>query len=163
MSSSVLDEDIPYNVLFPSKYLVPVEPCLLPIILLCVMVIHMLLNWSQSVWSVSFLGILSSKKEYRCSSSTHNHYLMFSDATFLDSTLIFSLIFCVWELREEDDFLIYIVKKLSRPPFLLFLLLQHQLVLLLFMFILRDWRFFTQTPISFFDRRSSRYHYTWLP
>nr|CAD1837516.1 unnamed protein product [Ananas comosus var. bracteatus] len=115
MPSSVLDGDILYTVLFPSKSLFPIEPHLFGSTCFVRDVRPQVTKLDPKSLKCIFLGYSRLQKEYRCFSPTLDRYIVSADVTFFESTPFFPLSSTYENDGEEDDLLVYTVRQVSSP------------------------------------------------
>nr|CAD1837532.1 unnamed protein product [Ananas comosus var. bracteatus] len=115
MPSSVLDGDIPYTILFPSKSLFPIEPRLFGSTCFVRDVRPQVTKLDPKSLKCIFLGYSRLQKEYRCFSPTLDRYIVSADVTFFESTPFFPLSSTYENDGEEDDLLVYTVRQVSSP------------------------------------------------
>ena len=111
--SSVLNSDIPYTILFPSKSLFPIESRVFGSICFVRDVRPQVTKLDLKFLKCIFLGYSRHKKGYRCFSPTLNRYLVSAD---VDSTPFFSTSSMSEGQGEDDDFLVYTIQQASTPP-----------------------------------------------
>ena len=116
MPSSVLNGDIPYAVLFPSKSLFPIEPRVFGSTCFVRDVRPQVTKLDPKSLKCIFLGYSRHKKGYRCFSPTLHCYIVSTDITFFYSTPFFSSSSMSEGQGEDDDFLVYTVQQASAPP-----------------------------------------------
>ena len=103
MSSSVLNWDTPYHILFPNGPMFPIEPRIFGCT--CFVCSHVSKLDSKSLKCI-FLGYSRVQKGYRCYCPSLRRYLVSIDVTFLEN-VPFSLLSTHTSQREEDDLLVY--------------------------------------------------------
>ena len=90
MPSSVLNGDIPYNILFPSKLLFPVEPQIFGSTCFVRDVRPHITNLDPKSLKCVFLGYSRLQKGYRCYSPDLNRYLVSTDVAFSEHIHFYS-------------------------------------------------------------------------
>ena len=115
MPSSVLQGEIPYSVLFPTKSLFPIEPRIFGnTYFVCDVRPHLTKLDPKSLKCV-FLGYSRLQKRYRCYCPTLNRYLVSTDVTFLKNIPFFLASSSYPSQGEDDDLLIYTVTSVTSP------------------------------------------------
>ncbi|KAK2965746.1 hypothetical protein RJ640_003284 [Escallonia rubra] len=107
MPSTVLNGDVPYNVLFPTKPLFPVEPRIFGSTCFVRDVRPHLTKLDPKALKCVFLGYSRLQKGYRCYSPDLHKYLVSTDVVFSEHSQFFSSKFHSSSKGEDDDWLMY--------------------------------------------------------
>ncbi|KAK2970794.1 hypothetical protein RJ640_007090 [Escallonia rubra] len=107
MPSTVLNGDVPYNVLFPTKPLFPVEPLIFGSTCFVRDVRPHLTKLDPKALKCVFLGYSRLQKGYRCYSPDLHRYLVSTDVVFSEHSPFFSSKFHSSSKGEDDDWLMY--------------------------------------------------------
>ena len=113
MPFSILHGDIPYNILFPTKSLFPIEPRIFGCTCFVRDVRPQVTKLDPKSLKCVFLGYSRRQKGYRCFSPDLNRYLVSADVTFFESTPFFLPSSVYNTQEEEDDLLLYTIRSLS--------------------------------------------------
>ena len=115
MSSSVLNWDTPYHILFPNKPLFPIELQVFGCTCFVRDVRPHVSKLNPKSLECIFLGYSRVQKGYRCHCLSLHRYLVSADVTFLENTP-FSQDPTHTSQGEDDDFLVYIVASPAPAP-----------------------------------------------
>ncbi|KAK2972925.1 hypothetical protein RJ640_015640 [Escallonia rubra] len=107
MPSTVLNGDVPYSVLFPTKPLFPVEPRIFGSTCFVRDVRPHLTKLDPKALKCVFLGYSRLQKGYRCYSPDLHKYLVSTDVVFSEHSQFFSSKFHSSSKGEDDDWLMY--------------------------------------------------------
>ncbi|KAK3025978.1 hypothetical protein RJ639_040952 [Escallonia herrerae] len=107
MPSTVLNGDVPYSVLFPTKPLFPVEPRIFGSTCFVRDVRPHLTKLDPKALKCVFLGYSRLQKGYRCYSPNLHKYLVSTDVVFSEHSPFFSSKFQSSSKGENDDWLMY--------------------------------------------------------
>ncbi|KAK2973938.1 hypothetical protein RJ640_001406 [Escallonia rubra] len=107
MPSTVLNGDVPYSVLFPTKPLFPVEPRIFGSTCFVRDVRPHLTKLDPKALKCVFLGYSRLQKGYRCYSPDLHRYLVSTDVVFSEHSPFFSSKFHSSSKGEDDDRLMY--------------------------------------------------------
>ncbi|KAK2980964.1 hypothetical protein RJ640_018048 [Escallonia rubra] len=107
MPSTVLNGDVPYSVLFPTKPLFPVEPRIFGSTCFVRDVRPHLTKLDPKALKCVFLGYSRLQKGYRCYSPDLHKYLVSTDVVFSEHSQFFSSNFHSSSKGEDDDWLMY--------------------------------------------------------
>ncbi|KAK2980702.1 hypothetical protein RJ640_001274 [Escallonia rubra] len=107
MPSTVLNGDVPYSVLFPTKPLFPVEPRIFGSTCFVRDVRPHLTKLDPKALKCVFLGYSRLQKGYRCYSPDLHKYLVSTDVVFSEHSPFFSSKFHSSSKEEDDDWLMY--------------------------------------------------------
>ncbi|KAK2974562.1 hypothetical protein RJ640_002471 [Escallonia rubra] len=107
MPSTVLNGDVPYSVLFPTKPLFPVEPRIFGSTCFVRDVRPHLTKLDPKALKCVFLGYSHLQKGYRCYSPDLHKYLVSTDVVFSEHSQFFSSKFHSSSKGEDDDWLMY--------------------------------------------------------
>ncbi|XP_060969394.1 retrovirus-related Pol polyprotein from transposon TNT 1-94 isoform X4 [Cannabis sativa] len=109
MPSSVLNGEIPFNILFPNKSLFPVAPRVFGSVCFARDVRPSVTKLDPKALKCVFLGYSRLQKGYRCYCPDLNKYLVSIDVTFVENTPYFSSSPTSTSQGEDDDLLVYSV------------------------------------------------------
>ncbi|KAK2974296.1 hypothetical protein RJ640_016782 [Escallonia rubra] len=107
MPSTVLNGDVPYGVLFPTKPLFPVEPQIFGSTCFVRDVRPHLTKLDPKALKCVFLGYSRLQKGYRCYSPDLHKYLVSTNVVFCEHSPFFSSKFHSSSKGEDDDWLMY--------------------------------------------------------